>query len=64
MGETIELGSAVLRVVAPVQRCAMPNFAQSELAYDARVLRLLVHESGMRLGVYADVVRPGTLPAG
>lgn len=64
VGETIELGTAVLRVVAPVQRCAMPNFAQSELAYDARVLRLLVRESAMQLGVYAEVVRPGTIAAG
>ena len=60
----IELGTTVLRVTGTVERCVMPNFAQAGLRYDARVLRLLVRENAMQLGVYADVVRPGVVRVG
>lgn len=64
VGATLELGSAVLRVTGTVERCAMANFAQADLRYDARVLRLLARENEARLGVYAEVVRPGVVGVG
>jgi hypothetical protein len=63
-GAMIELGTSVLRVNGPVERCVMANSAQAELPYDARVLRLLVAENETLLGMYADVVQPGTIRAG
>lgn len=61
IGQTLELGDAVVRVVARAPRCAMPTFRQSELGPRPDVLRRIVRENGQDFGVYAEVVRPGTI---
>jgi len=61
IGKTIELGDALVRVVAPAPRCAMPTFRQSELGPRPDVLRCLVEQNAENPGVYAKIVRPGTI---
>ena len=64
LGATLAAGTALLRVTGTVERCVMPNFPQSELPRDDRVLRLIAQENDTQLGVYADVVRPGVVRVG
>ena len=61
LGETIELGDVVVRVVARAPRCVMPTFPQSELGPRPDVLRRIVRDNVQDFGVYAEVVRPGTI---
>jgi uncharacterized protein YcbX len=64
LGRTLRIGSCVLRVVDRVERCAMVNFAQDDLAYDAGLLRYLTRENDTMLGIHADVVTPGVIRVG
>jgi uncharacterized protein YcbX len=61
LGETIALGDAVVRVVSCAPRCVMPTFRQSELGRRPDVLRRIVEGNAQDFGVYAEVVRPGTI---
>jgi len=64
LGRTLRIGECELLVRDRVERCAMVDFAQSELPYDADVLRFLARENEAMFGVYADVVTPGTIRVG
>ena len=64
IGSTITVGSCTLRIVMTTERCAMVGFAQQELPADPGILRFLVRERETMLGVYADVVTPGTIRVG
>ncbi|MGW7070885.1 MOSC domain-containing protein [Streptomyces sp. NPDC054855] len=57
-------GGLRLRVVERVERCVMTTQAQPGLPADHRILKTLTASRGMRIGVYADVVTPGTLALG
>lgn len=64
VGRTLRIGSCELRVADRVERCAMVDFAQGTLPFDATVLRRIVQENDVMLGVYADVVVPGVIRVG
>lgn len=64
VGAEVAVGSCLLRVTGPAERCVMVNNARDELAADPGVLRFLVERNGTNLGVYADVVRGGTIRVG
>lgn len=56
IGHAIRVGStAMLRVVAPLQRCVMVNNAQEDLHDDSRILRTLGQNHGATFGVWANV---------
>ncbi|MEU3738605.1 MOSC N-terminal beta barrel domain-containing protein [Streptomyces sp. NPDC032198] len=57
-------GGLCLRVVRRVERCVMTTQAQRDLPADHRILKTLTATRGMCIGVYADVVTPGTLALG
>lgn len=63
LGRRLLVGEVVLRITAPMPRCVMVNAAQPGLDHDARVLRSLA-DRGARLGVMAEVVRPGVVGRG
>ena len=63
-GRELRLGEARARVVMPMMRCGMTTQAQGELPKDPRIMRALVREAGMNLGVGALVVRPGRVAVG
>ncbi|HEY7020598.1 MAG TPA: MOSC domain-containing protein [Ktedonobacterales bacterium] len=64
-GRDILLGDAVrLRVTKQTERCVMVNFAWDELPEEPQALRALAQTHDACMGVYADVLAPGTLRQG
>jgi len=64
-GRDLLLGDVVrLRVAKQTERCVMVNFAWDELREEPRALRALAQEHDACMGVYADVLAPGTLCQG
>lgn len=59
IGSELAIGSCVLRVTGPCERCVMPTATQAELPQLPQLLSFLGHRNGNNLGVYACVVRPG-----
>ncbi|MEV8018281.1 MOSC N-terminal beta barrel domain-containing protein [Streptomyces sp. NPDC086554] len=65
VGREIDFGGELrLRVTERIERCVMTTQAQRGLPADNRVLKTLTATRGMCIGVYADVVTPGTLALG
>lgn len=69
----VEVGDAVLRGGGPVKRCAAVTRAPDSGAVDLQTLRLITGYrgrqtsalgTGAHFGVYADVVKPGTISVG
>jgi hypothetical protein len=63
-GRTLRVGDARARVVMPMMRCGMTTHAQGELPKDPRIMRALVREAGMNLGIGALVEKPGRVAVG
>jgi uncharacterized protein YcbX len=63
-GRRLRIGSFVGRVVAPMLRCAMTIQPQADLPKDPRIMRALVRETDMTLGVGVSVDVPGTVRCG
>lgn len=65
IGRRLRIGDAVeLQVTDATERCGMIAFAQSELAHAPSVLRYVTQYAGLKFGVYARVVTPGTIQKG
>ena len=64
LGARLSVGSCLLEVSGRVERCVMPTFHQDGLARAPRLLRFLVERNETMLGVYANVVSPGTIRIG
>jgi uncharacterized protein YcbX len=64
VGKTLLIGSVRLSVVERTERCVMVNHDREGLPYDGRVLKTLMAATGMRFGIYAEVVGPGTVRIG
>ena len=62
--QKIRIGSAVLRCQIPTARCGMTTHAQKDLPKDPSVLRTIVKDTDQNLGIYASVVRSGTVKIG
>jgi uncharacterized protein YcbX len=65
IGRTLALGSGLrLELSELCERCVMTTLPQAELAREPRILSTLAAHNSGQLGVYARVVRPGTLRRG
>jgi MOSC domain-containing protein YiiM len=65
IGRTARIGhSAVVEFTHRTERCVMINNAQDGLAHSSQVLRAVAGENDMMLGVYAKIIRPGTVRVG
>jgi uncharacterized protein YcbX len=65
VGRDLVLGSEVrLHVTGPCPRCVMTTLAQSDLPADPGILRAAVQHAQGQVGVYARVVRGGTVRRG
>ena len=65
VGRTLAIGGDLRLIVRKLtQRCVMTNMAQAALPYDARVLSAIGQTKDVALGIYADVVNPGTASCG
>lgn len=66
-GQTVAIGEAVLRVIAPVPRCLVTTRNPESGATDARVLHALARLRGkddVTFGVWCDIIRPGRIHVG
>ena len=64
-GQTLTIGDDVrLSITGPCGRCVMTTLAQRELPKDSGILRTAVQENMGHVGVYAAVVRGGTIRRG
>ena len=73
-GRTLTIGSElVLRVSIPCPRCVMTTLPRADLPLDPRILRTIAEQNRLDLGdfgnlpcvgVYADIVQPGSLRRG
>jgi uncharacterized protein YcbX len=62
IGETLAIGEEVrLRITGPCPRCVMTTLPQGDLPKDAGILRTAAQNNQANVGVYADVVRGGTV---
>lgn len=64
IGKRLEVGDVALEVTAACPRCVMVTRDLADLPADRRVLRTIVRHADQNIGVYATVVRPGTLQTG
>ncbi len=65
IGHTLAVGDEVrLNVTAPCGRCVMTTLAQGDLPNDSGILRTAVQHNRAQVGVYATVVRGGTIHRG
>ena len=65
IGDTVAIGDEVrLTVTEPCSRCVMTTLPQENLPKDAGILRTALQQNQGNVGVYARVVRSGTIYAG
>jgi uncharacterized protein len=65
IGHTLAIGDEVrLRITGPCGRCVMTTLAQGALPRDPEILRTAVQHHQGQVGVYAAVVRGGTIHHG
>ena len=65
IGHTLAVGDEVrLNVSGPCGRCVMTTLAQGDLPMDSGILRTAVQHNRANVGVYAAVVRSGTIRRG
>ncbi len=64
-GHILTVGDEVrLNVTGPCGRCVMTTLAQGDLPIDSGILRTAVQQNRANVGVYATVVRGGTIRCG
>ena len=64
VGRVVEIGEAALEITMPMMRCGMTTHAQPGLPKDPRIIRTLVRDCGMDLGVGVTVLRAGRIRTG
>ena len=65
IGHNVSIGDDVrLRVSRPCPRCVMITLAQGDLPKDSGILRTAAQSNQANVGVYADVVKGGTVRRG
>ncbi len=65
VGHTLAIGTAVrLNITGPCGRCVMTTLAQGDLPRDPGILRTAAQHNQANVGVYAAVVRGGTIHRG
>jgi uncharacterized protein YcbX len=63
-GRHVRIGSVAAQVVQPMSRCVMVTLPQAELPRERTIMRTLVRETSMNLGVALTVVEPGHIAEG
>jgi uncharacterized protein YcbX len=65
VGRTLAIGAAVrLSITGPCGRCVMTTLAQGDLPKDPGILRTAAQHNHANVGVYAAVIRGGTIRRG
>lgn len=63
LGKSLRIGAVELVVTAACPRCVMVTRDFADLSTDRQVLRTVVRHADQNVGVYASIVRAGTLEA-
>ena len=61
IGKTLAIGDVLLKVTDPCPRCVMTTLPQGDLQKDTQILRTAAQQNNAHVGVYADVIQPGTI---
>ena len=61
LGRRLRVGEVELEVTTPCPRCVMVTRPFADLPQDRQALRTIVRHADQNVGVYANVVHPGTL---
>lgn len=64
VGRRLRIGPVVAEVIMPTSRCVMVTLPQADLPRDRSLMRTLVRETAMDLGVGLTVIEPGTVEVG
>ena len=65
LGREIAVGDAlVVRAARPTVRCVMTTLPQADLGAAPALLQTLTEQNAAALGIYAEVLRPGTVRVG
>ena len=64
VGHRLRIGPVLAEVVMPISRCVMVVLPQAELAHDRPILRSLVQQTDMNLGIYLRVLETGEISEG
>jgi uncharacterized protein YcbX len=65
IGHTLQIGDEVqFEITGPCPRCVMTTLAQSDLPRDIGILKTAVKENDAHVGVYANVLKGGTIKQG
>jgi uncharacterized protein YcbX len=65
IGKTVAIGSEVqIQITGPCPRCVMTTLAQADLPKDPAILKAAAQHNEVRVGVYASIVKPGTIRIG
>ncbi|HZA04062.1 MAG TPA: MOSC N-terminal beta barrel domain-containing protein [Propionibacteriaceae bacterium] len=64
VGRMLRIGTAVVRVDQPAERCAMVNVDPDSLARNSNVLRTIAQQRALDFAVYGSTVTPGTVRRG
>jgi uncharacterized protein len=63
-GRTLRVGSVVLSVRYPIERCVVPTYDPAGGASDPRILRFVAQQRETWMGIYCDVAQPGVVRVG
>jgi hypothetical protein len=64
VGKVLQLGSVRLRVRGPIERCVTVTYHPDGAPADPRILAFLAKHRNAELGIYCDVLEPGTVRRG
>lgn len=60
----LQLGTVRLRVLSPIERCVTVTYHPGGEPSDPRILRFLAQRRNAWMGIYCDVIEPGTTCVG
>lgn len=63
-GKRMVIGDCEIEITGPTERCVMTTLAQQDLERAPAVLKTVANEDGVNFGVYAKVIKPGTVSKG
>jgi uncharacterized protein YcbX len=61
IGKTLTIGEVSLKVTGPCPRCVMTTLPQGDLPNDTKILRTAAQKNNAHVGIYADVIKAGTI---
>lgn len=65
IGKKLSIGQGVeIEITSLTERCIMTTLPQQELNYDPNIAKTISRKSRHNFGVYAKVIKPGTIHVG